>query len=554
MKVLTFQNLTMRLLSAILILMIGIVNSYSQSGFSTMPLINTGERVINSEADLNDTEDYKHVSEIYANLVQARGDFRYPMPDLYLRDEEQYVASIDYTTNKITLEKKAYDICKSMGDEAIAFLLAHELTHFYEKHAWRNGFAHDNQDLEIGRTLNQIQDGVANETEADYLGGFLAYSAGYGMFTDGDKIINNIYKEYELSDEISGYPSKADRIELNIRTAKAIEKLVDVFEMANYLYATGYYADAYLYYQYVLRQYQSRELYNNLGVLAMIQAMQLIGSTTLVYVYPSEVDLNLGPSKGVDDKQSKINTLLDIAIRQFDAATNLDANYAPAILNKSITYALKDDFVKARFYLEHEARPLAKANVKKYGKTLLDLDVLEAIIEARSGNTSKAKSLLEKASAAGSDIAGVNLKILINNGQVSSPPPPSRNVSLMKDKIGSSVEFKSFVDNPNGQEEIKYDEMTSFYIEKPEDGNSKYLVHINEDLIRSYQVASNQYTGSTSSGIKVGSMKSEVITAHGDPQSTLETVEGQLLVYPTVIFVIQKGTVAKWILYGKSLN
>lgn len=209
------------------------------------------------------------------------------------------MAYIDYNTNEITLEKKAYDVCKKFGDKAIAFLLAHELTQYYEKHAWRNAFARQHANLDIGKNLKIIQDGIINETEADYFGGFLAYTAGYGLFTDAGKVISELDAAYGLKENITGYPSKSDRVELCDRSAEKLELLIDVFEMGNMLFSADMHSEAYYYYQYILNFYPSRELYNNQGTIAVMSAMKLMEPGELKYKYVSALDLNFEGSKDI---------------------------------------------------------------------------------------------------------------------------------------------------------------------------------------------------------------------------------------------------------------
>ncbi|MBK9643250.1 MAG: hypothetical protein IPO72_18700 [Saprospiraceae bacterium] len=177
---------------------------------------------------------------------------------------------------KSSWRKKAYDACLPYGDAAIAFLLGHELTHYYEKHAWRSGFAGNNNDLKASRSLKvDNNDMVSNEIEADYLGGFLAYSAGFGLFDKGGEIIKSVYKDYKMKDDIDGYPSLQDRVELSKRSASKLESLIDAFEMANMLNATGKFEEAKYYYKYILMHYQSREIYNNVGAANLYEMAQL---------------------------------------------------------------------------------------------------------------------------------------------------------------------------------------------------------------------------------------------------------------------------------------
>jgi len=161
--------------------------------FGTLPILKPTTNVEYTDKNLNHTKEYEHILKIYTKLVNSRGDFRYPIPALYLREEEAYVASINYNNLAITIEKKAYDVCQKFGDIGIAFLLAHELTHYYEKHAWKSDFVYELGDLEIAKNLKETNDQIMNETQADYLGGFLAYSAGFGLFDNGKALIDSLY-------------------------------------------------------------------------------------------------------------------------------------------------------------------------------------------------------------------------------------------------------------------------------------------------------------------------------------------------------------------------
>ncbi|MFN8330203.1 MAG: hypothetical protein U0T81_03135 [Saprospiraceae bacterium] len=53
---------------------------------------------------------------------------------------ESKAVEINYDKLQIDFEEKAYDAIIQLGDEAIAFILAHELTHYFERHAWKNEF------------------------------------------------------------------------------------------------------------------------------------------------------------------------------------------------------------------------------------------------------------------------------------------------------------------------------------------------------------------------------------------------------------------------------
>ena len=58
------------------------------------------------------------------------------------------------------------------------------------------------------------------------------------------------------------------------------------------------------------------------------------------------------------------------------------------------------------------------------------------------------------------------------------------------------------------------------------------------------------YLGHTNKGIQLNDTADSVINSYGEPLSSNETTDGQLLVYDDIIFVIRQGKVMKWILRG----
>jgi tetratricopeptide (TPR) repeat protein len=519
--------------------------------FGSLPLLQKVGSVVSKSTSSVDTTQYGRVLNIYNRLVQARGDFRYPVPKLNLSTDETHCAFMDYENLEIQLEVKALGVCNSFGNDAetaIAFLLAHELTHYYEKHGWRNSFAEDFKDLKVSSfVVNNLSDDTANETEADYLGGFLAYSAGYGLFDKGSKVIQSLYNAYGLKELLPGYPSLTDRQKLSQRTAEKIKSLVDVFEMANILTAIGSYPEAYEYYRYILTEYQSREIYNNLGVTALLDALQRFKSDELKYRYPIELDLESSGSKGQDD-QNQRSILLQKAILQFDAAISLDPDYAPAYLNKAIAYALMGDPARARFYADVEARQAA-SNV--YSKTLVDIDVLLGILEANAGNNSKAKAFFKSAADAGSALAQVNLKILQKQALDVSVARTVQIAQIEKIDGQSLVETYEKSKNERLNQIIISPEYR--FLQKPNLGKLSKL-YINDDQKKQQTVIHLTlpgYIDKTAKNIGIGDNRAAIIEKYGSaPKRMLETPNGQIMVYDNQLFILNKeGKLERWANY-----
>ena len=516
--------------------------------FGTLPLAKKPGASLSSGPGINDTPIAQKAMAVYDRLVQARGDFRYPPPAFTMSKAVGYVAYIDYGKMEITLEEKAAEVCASMGpeveDAALAFLLGHELTHYYEKHAWREGFVAANKDLAIAMTLDSLADDTADETEADYLGGFLGYSAGYGLFDQGDKLIGKLYQAYGIPDLIPGYPSLADREALTHRSAEKLVGLVEVFEMANMLAALGRYKDAYEYYRYVLMQYQSRETYNNVGVTAVLDALQYFNPSELKFRLPLELDLE-SSAKGNDGMVNKREQILRQAILHFDAAISLDPNYAPAYLNKACAYALLNDTVRARFYAETETKQAAL--VGHFPKTSTDADILIGILDFRAGNATAAEAAFATAAGSGSALGAHNLRVLRNEPQPTEIPPSA---GLRREKIDDKT-IAAISADPQfvPSKDVSVGPNLMFRQNPAEGPGSKLFISQNlvNDEIVFLHLTNPAYQEPTARGISLGDDRATVVEKYGEPTTAVETPRGQIMVYKAILFILDNhGKVARW--------
>lgn len=515
--------------------------------FSTLPMVRKPGMALRGAVGRIDSAAYQRALGVYNRLVQARGDFRYPVPTFVMSAVEYQVASIDYKKLEITLEQKAYEVCASFGpentDAAIAFLLGHELTHYYEKHLWREGFVDTHNDLAIGIQLDSLLDDVADETEADYLGGFLAYSAGYGVFEQNDEMIGRLYKTYQMPDDIVGYPTLSDRQALNRRSTEQLKQLVEVFDMANLLTAVGRYADAFEYYRYVLMQYQSREIYNNVGVVAVLDALQYFNESEMKFRLPLELDLESSGSKG-DGMANIREKLLRQAILHFDAAISLDPDYAPAYLNKACAYLLLKDYARARFYAELEAK--AAATRGQFPKTTTDADILLGIIDAYEGKTDAARATFERAKAAGSALAEYNLDRLDGKPIVPETPPPP---SLRQERINNQALALIAADPSIDPKKDKIIGPHAKFLQNPAQG-LRIAQNLASGELLFFQCTPDGYTGQTARGIGIGAERTAISAKYGDPHHTVETPQGQIMVYAAMLFILDKnGKLVKWANY-----
>lgn len=503
--------------------------------FGTLPLVRTNQSRMADQAKVTGTPEYFNALEVFEKLVQARGDFRSPVPKFSLLNDIYKVAFIDYNQLEIVLEEKAYRVCESFGPQkeaAVAFLLGHELTHYYEKHAWRRAFIYDFRDLPIGQELAGLHDDVVHETEADYLGGFLAYSAGFGLFDKGSELIERLYAAYKLPDTISGYPTLQDRKILSLRSAEKLSQLVDLFEMANYLYAIGRYEDAIQYFAYVLQQYPSRELYNNLGVTALMSAVDLFSETEMKFKFFAELDMESSASRGGADTIQRTKYLQQ-AILHFDAAISLDPSYAPAYFNKAVAYALLKDIPRARFYAGVEA--MNKSQSEKFAKTAKDIRILLALLDALEGQEQKAREELQLLAAQGQLMASINLDIL--NGK--KVAPSKKTTDTKQSNRGKKNLMDQIVKALETGDELPVDTIItnrlsqhlSYHQSESKASGMKLKISQNSASNRSIVFLSMQNDPAPDPTLKIGADRQSILNVYGSAQHIVETPNGQLLVF-----------------------
>ncbi|MCH2046191.1 MAG: hypothetical protein MK212_18900 [Saprospiraceae bacterium] len=155
-------------------------------------------------------KDYIYVNEIYNRLLEKVGDLRSQTPTLVVSDKlkaKMAIHLVEGSKHSILVEQTIVKVCQSMGEDgkiAMAFLLGHELTHFYREHENNPAFAASNGNLAKHKH---------NENEADTHGALLAYLAGYDILKKDERSQENIiaeflelaYTAYNKADDLEGY-------------------------------------------------------------------------------------------------------------------------------------------------------------------------------------------------------------------------------------------------------------------------------------------------------------------------------------------------------------
>lgn len=243
--------------------------------------------------------------------------------------------------------------------------------------------------------------------------------------------------------------------------------------------------------------------------------------------------------------------LLKQAIQHFDAAISMDPNYAPAYLNKACALALLGDRARAYFYADVEARSVSTG---KYAGNLDKVEVLLGILDATSNTpdaAAKARARFEKAKATDlSGLAAYNLAKLNNEAPAPAPEDPGANEFFDDESIdGKDVSLMLY---PEEDKMRTIDEILTFHQNTTFTKNSRiYFNRRSGDNSILFQAASSTYKGETARGIKSGATKAAIEKKYGVPRRSILTPDGQILVYPQILFIMKGDALERWVLVRK---
>jgi hypothetical protein len=535
-------------------------------------------------SDPVENADLKRAQTIFNKLIDARGDKSKARPVLKWEDEKSRGAYFLPGTNQIYLEASAYKVCMSFEgreDEALAYILAHELIHYYKGHGWEAAFAREFEGSEMAEQVDEsTRDEKQQETESDLLGGFLAYTAGYntlGIAEDFLKRLYNAYpkwpKEWARSDtKIRRYPTLSERIEIAKNTQAELEDLIKIFETANWMVALERYEVALDLYNHILLKYNSRELFNNQGVIQCMAAIELVGKPLIKYGYPLELDaegrIQFSTRGSNDPKILKAEQLLKDAIKNFKDALQLDPDYLPGLLNLGCTYALRglidaeeDEELKGLYYDyasvyagDTKWRAVRKNKTKLQGDALTLLGIIAA--ETGKGDAaayfSQAKSL--------NSLGAVNLKIYQDED------PSSAIQKLPKPDFPEKIEdltLTTFARSPFADEgtmrtiEGKNNRKWGYNFKNKKLEHSIILIDLlNTRTDYTYlHITQPSYTGEkakTNKNIRLGASRQEILDAYKSPDREVQLPNGYLISYPNhniVFWLNEKQQLEKWCVY-----
>jgi tetratricopeptide (TPR) repeat protein len=291
--------------------------------------------------------------DIFHDIAASFGDSK-PVPQLEIihRDKRCKIPA-QYLPNRgvIQIEQCLLDLTKEFGKDsttALAIIMGHELAHYYKQHEWCSEFAYSVKGTDLGNKIINISKDQRkiNESQADDSGLFAIMMAGYKPFDIFPKIIDKIYNFYKLPEQLEGYPTKEERKRIAQEAEKKASKLYPVFLAGNFLFYVADYQKSAECYEYILKHFPSREVFNNLGVSKLLYVLSLKDKSDFPFILPIEIDPKTRLVKPVlrnafDFDEDLVNEALEEAKKYFNEAIRKDKKYSEAYINFAICLLLQ---------------------------------------------------------------------------------------------------------------------------------------------------------------------------------------------------------------------
>tara|TARA_B110000046_G_scaffold151973_1_gene160903 strand:+ start:809 stop:2218 length:1410 start_codon:yes stop_codon:yes gene_type:complete len=369
------------------------------------------------------------VVEVYNKIISSIGNGFPAPPELFMTNSENRVAYMSSKGISIEYRLIHYLCDKPKFQEKISYVIAHELAHHYLNHTWmfNSGLSYASSIGEFieGKSTSYEQRKIS-ETQADLYGGFFGQLAGFNTLSQGEQTLQDIYALYGLKNEIKGYPSLKERVEIinsNLLKASNLSKL---FDLGNVLLRFGEYERAKKCFEDIIRNnFNSREIYNNLGTVYLLYAISISKKDISKYQYPVFIDYQTRASIETNRSGNLLTEspleMIKKAKELFLKAKDLDPNYIPADQNLFVIDFLENiNNKQARKKLLSQ---ISQSKINEFSK--VDFKILNSLINGKKklkllkitngsniseGNISQAKLDLEQ----------INMKWLEDNKIISS--------------------------------------------------------------------------------------------------------------------------------------
>jgi tetratricopeptide (TPR) repeat protein len=456
----------------------------------------------------------------------------------------------------IRLSEKAYDICdnlKNQSKDALAVILAHELIHHHRHHQYTVSYAYTGKNTPI-KPANVRR----TEAEADSLGLFYAYAAGYNVLKIAPNLLDIIYKTYQFPEKTGAYPSLKERRDMAKEQSQNLQKYAPIWEASKWLYVLNHYNEAAEGFVYLSNKLPAREMYHNAGTAKLMAALSLFDPKEQPFAYPIELDaynrLTNTTSRGAESADLAQRTKnLNEAIKYFEKAQNIDPDYLPTQIGLA---AANNLLTKTGTALD-----LLNGLLQKH-PNYANAYTLRGIVYASKKECDNATEDFEKAKTLNGLYANANYNALMQTKDCQSWV---NWVSTWFDNDATTTTPKrpnptaEKIDNLNPKDLPKISSSTrkpitvgSWAIKFYDQNTNAYWITAPNFVLQTMQTSPN-YAGKSSQNVLLKSTTADVQLSYGAPNAKVNTVQGECWVYKSgkIAFLFDKQRqVNGWMLYS----
>tara|TARA_B100001250_G_C19801906_1_gene791506 strand:+ start:807 stop:2309 length:1503 start_codon:yes stop_codon:yes gene_type:complete len=427
------------------------------------------------------------VKEVYNKIIKSIGNKSPMKPSLEIIDSKSRVAYI--SKGEIFIEQKAIDLfCMEDNFESkIAYILSHELAHHYLSHDWmrNSGLLYNSSIKDFVEETDNIQQRKFAETQADAYAGFYSLNAGYKSLNYASEVLTRLYSEYNISKIITGYPSFDQRIDIITSNIEKADNLTKLFEVGNLALVSDKLDIARSSYLDILKNdFNSREIYNNLGVTFLLKAIKSLDEPLSKYSYPIFIEQKTRADLS-KTRSGEINNpieLLEQADEYFSLSIENDKEFENPKYNKLIVNLLKSQIqgsLSKKFLSELENTKTSDL------KRISDIKVLYYLF---SNKKNKAKKNI----ISGSDLSKFNYDFSYKENNISATKmnlPKFKDLDFEEKKLfGLNKTSKSYR-TPRGKTRLKIESNYNYQLIEinkvdfiAEIKDKEYLIEISEFL------------------------------------------------------------------------
>jgi tetratricopeptide (TPR) repeat protein len=293
-------------------------------------------------------------------------------PKLVVENNSKQVAAYDPKNSKIggpviILGNEFITLARNFGKDsmnALAHVLGHELAHVFlnQQLVSQIGSGYASKDLndKLKKLNNTLRDSLF-ERQADEHAAFYCHVAGYKTTHIGESVLDSIYKRFNLTNKmLSRYPPLEERKEIVRVSQMKMEALRMMFDDGVLALIAGNYNMSRSMFNAIIKEgYNSREMYNNLGLSLLMPAIEELDTLDYPYVFPVQIEMRSSLDEATERSLSlDSKDKLEEALKIFKLASGNSDDYHLCYINSAIAELLLEDYSAMEVSLEKASKSL----------------------------------------------------------------------------------------------------------------------------------------------------------------------------------------------------